>query len=158
MREPVPWSQRDMSGSYEELEHPADLFLVIRGGDLDGLFENALYALYSKVADISDVAGTDSLVIEIGGASREEALRALLAEVLYRFDTTGFIAHGAKVEVTAPPPAAGGPGEVAVVARMRGGVLSHPRDRLLEIKAVTYHRLSVIEDDGRWSATVLFDV
>ena len=161
---PVSWAAKDMSGAYDELEHPADLFLEITGRDVADLFENALYAFYFQVADLEGVEARDAADFDIQEGSLGEALRAVLAEALYRFDTEGFVAVSARVAVRAERgmvaagdiPAKG----VRVTARLWGGRLP-PRQgsRLTEVKAVTYHRLTVAQTPGgEWRATVLFDV
>ena len=47
-----PCDRRPDRACYEELDHPADLFLEITGQDLPTLFENALFALYDQVAEL----------------------------------------------------------------------------------------------------------
>jgi SHS2 domain-containing protein len=161
---PVAWVDRDMSGAYGELEHPADLFLEIRGRDVAELFENALYAFYSQVADLEGVEARAVTDLDVRGGSLDEALRAMLAEALYRFDTQGFAAVSARVAVRADRGAqVAGDGlaeTVRVTARLWGGrPPRHPGSLLTEVKAVTYHRLTVAQTrDGDWRATVLFDV
>lgn len=188
-----------MSAAVRELEHPADIFLEIRGRDPDELFENALYALYSQMVDLAAVGDNQGLVVRVQGSSLEDALRALLAEALYRFETQGFAAGKAKVKVRVKVsvpgdrtgassgtanagggptqgsdgagPAAGegvantvidastGRGRVKVTANLWGGRPVSRDSVLTEVKAVTYHRLSVLRDPaGLWRATVLFDV
>jgi SHS2 domain-containing protein len=153
---PVSWFERDMSGAYTELEHPADLFLEIRGRDLDELFENALYAFYSQVADLEKVEGRNVASLDVRESSLDEALRTLLAEALYRFDIEEFIAVAARVTVQTDR----ADGDVRVTARLWGGRPERqPGSLSTEVKAVTYHRLAVTQTSGGgWRATVLFDV
>ena len=168
---PVSWASWRREGVYEELEHPADLFLLISGSDLPGLFENALFALYDQMAVLSGFEARQEIVIDAKETSLAEALRALLVEALYRFAVGGFIAVGAEVDVDAPTTAedssdiAGSgadaaPADVRVSAQLWGETADKRRHTLLtEIKAVTFHRLSVARaPDGTWRATVLLDI
>jgi SHS2 domain-containing protein len=161
---PLDWVARGMSGAYRELEHPADLFLEITGRGVADLFENALYAFYSQVAVLEGVEARDVADLDIRAGSLDEALRAVLAEALYRFDAEGFVAVSARVAVHADREAAGADdclaGGVRVTARLWGGrPPRQPGSLLTEVKAVTYHLLTVAEtQDGDWRATVLFDV
>jgi SHS2 domain-containing protein len=161
---PSAWVARDMSGAWRELEHPADLFLEIKGRDPADLFENALYAFYSQVADLEGVKARDVVDLDIHAGSLDEALRAVLAEALYRFDTEGFVAISGRVAVRADDGAVGvvhAPDtDVRATARLWGGrPAPQPGSGLTEVKAVTYHRLTVAPTgDGDWRATVLFDV
>lgn len=162
IEEPALWTSVDMAGTFTELEHPADLFLEIRGGDVERLFENSLYALYSQIADLRAVPEQRSLALEVRGPSVQEALRTLLAEALYRFDVEGFVATRARVRVMGRRgqiEAARAADEVSVAAQLWGGDARPSGALLAEVKAVTYHRLAVSQrPDGEWRATVLFDV
>jgi SHS2 domain-containing protein len=153
---PISWIAKDMSGACAELEHPADLFLEIRGRDLDELFENALYGFYSQVADLEKVERENVMDLDARGDSLDEALRTLLAEALYRFGTEGFVADAARVTVLTDRAS----GDVRATARLWGGRPERrPGSPSTEVKAVTYHRLTVAEiAGGGWRATVLFDV
>jgi len=157
-----------MDGAYVELEHPADVWLEVRAPDLAGLFENALYALYSQIVDVGDVRPARAVTLASSGGSPDDALRALLAEALFLFETEGFLAAGARVEIDegvtgaerrtrrSADPAA----RLRATAHIWGESADRDRHLLLaEVKAVTYHRLSVERTaDGGWRATVLLDV
>lgn len=150
MRE-EPWSERNMAGSYLELDHPADLLLEIRGRNLPELLENALFALYDHLVDLQDVLPTDDRLLVISESDPPDALRRLLQEALVSFDTEGFLTASAEVLT-------GQDGRIR--ARIHGERLDPDRHTLLtEIKAITYHGLAAAEDStGAWKATVLFDV
>jgi SHS2 domain-containing protein len=161
-----------MSGAYVELEHPADLFLEIRAPDLPALFENALYALYDHVVELPGVTPRQEMLLDVWAPSAAEALRRLLAEALYHFDTEGFVGAAAGIEVDpAAPPDRGTPGDsgdtaatAAMGTRVKARVFGEKADKsrhtfLSEVKAVTYHRLQVWHSGvGGWRATVLFDL
>lgn len=140
--------------AYTELQHPSDLFLEIRGQDVPVLVENALFALYDNIAEIEGFEPRRLLALETGGASLDEALRALLAEALYRFETEGFVAADGEVTVSGEPE-----GPWTLCACLWGEDADKGRHALLrEIKAVTYHQLSVTRTDTGWRATVLLDL
>jgi SHS2 domain-containing protein len=150
---------------YRELEHPADLLLEIWGRDLPDLFANALFAFYDQSADLSGFQPRQELTLEVSGHDAAGALRALLAEALYRFDTERFVATEATVTLTADESAGtAGSGPVRVRAVLRGEKADPTRHVLTtEIKAVTYHLLLVektADEKGgpAWRATILFDI
>jgi SHS2 domain-containing protein len=75
-----------------------------------------------------------------------------LSELLFRFETTGFLVARATVELVA-----------ADVYRLGARVEGEPHDPARHplkvlLKAVTYHGLEVKENAGRWTATVIFDI
>ncbi|GAB4252306.1 MAG: archease [Thermoleophilia bacterium] len=157
---PAPWTEQDKSGVYRELEHPADLWLEIRGDDPAGLCENGLYALYASMVGAEGVRPSEERTLVAEGADLGEALRGLLAEALYRFDTEGFVGAAAAVQVEWETSSETEPSRVAACARVWGEILDPGRhEPLAEIKAVTYHLLAAAPDPGGgWRATVLFDL
>ena len=172
VKAPRNWAARDRAKVYVELDHPADLFLEITGDNLPTLFENALFALYDQVAVLAGFEDRRELTITVREAAPPDALRALLAEALFRFETEGFVAVGAEVSVgTLARPAdgeetgqaggaGGAPEGLQLTARLWGENADKRRHTLsTEVKAVTYHRLEVAQTPGgEWRATVLFDV
>lgn len=149
------WQPENRGQTYTELEHAADLFLEIRGPDLASLYENALFALYDQLADLNCFGDQQRKTIQLRAPTHAQALRALLAEALYLFAVSGFVATGATVTLQESDV-----GEIEVTTDLQGETFDRTRHTLLtEIKAVTYHRLAVNQlADGSWQATVLFDV
>lgn len=173
---PPHWCQAIAPDSYSELDHPADLFLEIRGATPEQLLEHALFALFDQIVDLSTVRLQTERVLTVEEPGWPEALRHLLAEALALFDGEGFLAGAARVTAGEQTPnrqatrgqATGGrtagkqvaDPPVRISASLWGENLDSSRHSLqAEIKAVTYHRLLVEQvDDGSWRAQVLFDV
>lgn len=147
------WTPDDRAAAYRVLEHPADLWLEVFGVGLPQLFEHGLLALYDNLVAPSAVRLTESRTAAAQGATAVDALRALLAEALFLFDTEGFLAAGARVTVGEGVP-------ITARAELYGEPLDRDRHELLaEVKAVTFHRLQAeAHPDGSWRATVLLDV
>lgn len=166
------WNPGRRADAYSELEHPADLFLEIHGRDLPELFENGLFAVYDQIAQIEGFGARHELTLSVREPGLDEALRSLLSEALYRYDTEGFVAVGGEVSVERRPSVEagrtgeGGTGpagpaieEWSVRARLWGDNADRERHTLFhEVKAVTYHRLAVSETGRGWKATVLLDI
>jgi SHS2 domain-containing protein len=152
------WERWDLSrraDAYTELEHPSDLFVEIRGRDLPELLQNALFAFYDQTARLEGFEARRELTLSVHEPGLDEALRTLLSEALYWFDTEGFVAVGGQVEAQT---AQGTGSEWHLLARLWGQTASERGLLLREIKAVTYHRLQVREDESGWRATVLLDI
>ena len=149
------WVPAEREHAYSELEHPADIFLEVYGRDLPSLFENALFALYDQLAQLEDFETTAKRRIDVKGPSASDALRALLSEALYLFETQAFIAAHAAVRVETKPQ-----GEVEVIG---GTARRHPQPRAPR-RAVRGEGRDLSPVDGRAAArrrleaTVLFDV
>jgi SHS2 domain-containing protein len=167
---PRRWRPSDRADAYQELEHPADLYLEIRGRDLPELVEHALFALYDHIADLARFEARGDLVLRVSEPSLDEALRSLLSEALYHVDSDGFVATAGEVQVERAEASPAGEGRTAagqlvgdgwiLMARLRGENADRAhRPLLTEIKAVTYHHLEVKQGPGGdWRARVLLDV
>ena len=155
VEEPRHWDPDSRDEVYSDLDHPADVFVEIWGEDLPELFENALFALYDQVAELQGFGTGREETITVTGPGAADALRSLLSEALYLFETEGFVAARAEVDVQTTSP-----DQVQVTARLDGETLARERHTLLsEVKAVTYHQLTVERvPEGGWRASVLFDV
>jgi len=145
-----------MGGSYRELDHPADLWLEVRGASLPRLAENALFALFDTMVATDDVAMESTATLRGVGSDPAEALRSLLTEALFLFDTQGFTAAAAEVMAEIRE----APRETVLTATLWGETLRPDCHRLkTEVKAVTYHLLQVKEDEEKgWQAAVILDV
>jgi SHS2 domain-containing protein len=156
------WGPERRASAYDELEHPSDLFLEIHGRDPQELFENALFAFYDEVSVMDGFEARLELTLEAAGPQLDIALRALLSEALFYFDTEGFVAVGGAValegrDVQGAAECAAAP--LRATARLWGDHADRERHTLLrEVKAVTYHRLTVSHAEGGWTATVLLDL
>ena len=171
------WDPGRRAHAYSELEHPSDLFLEIHGRDLQELVENSLFAFYDQVAQIEGFGTRRELTLSVREPGLDEALRSLLSEALYRYDTEGFVAAGGEVTVEGSPHGeAARPGEAgtdeartgtagpaaqewSLLARLWGDNADREHHTLLrEVKAITYHRLAVSRSGDGWKATVLLDI
>jgi SHS2 domain-containing protein len=150
------WDLRRRASAYAELEHPSDLFLEIHGRDPRELANNALFAFYDHVAELEQFELRREITLDARGEGLDDALRALLSEALFRFDTEGFVAAGGQVKIDE---AGDSPGPWRLSARLWGESADRARHTLLhEVKAVTYHRLAVSHTGRGWTATVLLDL
>ncbi len=145
-----------MSGEYELFDHTADLGARVRAATPEGLVAPATEALYATIGDLAATAGGDRDMIEIRAepdapADRAYLLRDYLAELLVRFerDATRFTpAHVA--EFSDKRLAVEG-----MTARLDEFRCAYQR----EVKAVTYHELSVRQTpEGRWEAAFIVDI
>ena len=90
--------------------------------------------------------------ITLEGPELDLLLVDWLSELLYRFETSGFLVARATVELVSAD-------VYRLGARVEGEPLDpsrHPMKVLL--KAVTYHALEVRQQGERWVAQVIFDI
>ncbi|NLX98998.1 MAG: archease [Rhodopirellula sp.] len=135
---------------YEVFEHTADVGLRARATDLNELFAEAARALFSLIlANPDSVRPVQEASIRIEGDQVEDLLFDWLAELLYRFDTNHLLFRDFHVAVDA----------AGLEATARGEPVDLGRHELeMELKAITYHGLTVRREGGGWLAEVIVDI
>jgi SHS2 domain-containing protein len=135
---------------FEILDHTADIGLVIYGENLKALFENAGEAFFRLITDLKKVRRRVERRINIGRESLDRLMVDWLSELLYLHDVENLLFQGFKVE------SVGKDGLKAIVKGepFREGV----HVIKTEVKAVTYHRIEVRQENGRWRAQIILDL
>ncbi len=133
-----------------EIEHTADLGIEVEADSPVELFSCAGLALFSLMVRPEGVKARDVREETVVAEGWEALFHEWLSHLLHRFLLDGFIAVAITVlELD----------ESHIRARLTGEKLDYERhDFETEIKAVTYHQLSVRNDNGHWIARVIFDV
>ena len=135
---------------YELFEHTADLGLRATAPDLDTLFAEMAACLCAAILeDPASVRPTTAVTVEIAGTDREFVLFDWLKELLYRFDAEHQVYGRFEVKVRDDGLTGVAWGEALDPARH---LLAH------EVKAITYHELSVVAVEGGWLAEVIVDI
>ena len=135
--------------AFEFFEHTADIGVRAFGRTLEELFVNAARALY-EIQGRFDLADRRMIKIELSADSADELLVRWLSELLYRFSTEGVCFTHFRLRFIEPN---------KLTAQMEGGVVDFSHSEVSEeVKAVTYHQLSVQQTADDWTATVIFDV
>jgi len=135
---------------YEIIPHTADIGIKAYGTNLSEVFKNTAYAMFDIIADLDGLTKSVEQPIEAEAANREELLVAWLGELLYNFYTKQIIFFDFKIEELS---------DTRLKAQAFGRHIGENRNRLkTEIKAVTYHELKIQEKEGKFTATVIFDV
>jgi SHS2 domain-containing protein len=138
------------SPSYQIIDHTADLGIIVRGPDIKGLFINAAQALTDLMVK-GDFAGKMTWKeISVTAEDLSDLMVRWLGEILYLF-----VAEKLAVDTIAINALSSTQLEATIAtARFEPG-----RHRVLrEIKAVTYHQISVGKANDEWEARVIFDV
>jgi SHS2 domain-containing protein len=134
---------------YEQLDISGDIGLKIRGRTLEELFESAAEGTAELITDASKVKGKEKKEIVLSSDSHERLLVLWLNELIFIFDTYGFIGTSFTVHIS----------DCSLKARIYGGIIDPEinESRLL-LKAATYHNLSIKTIDSIVEATVIFDI
>jgi len=132
------------------LEHPADLGIEARGVSLAGAFEEAARGLMSVVLELGSVDAREEREVSVSSADYEQLLVKWLSEVLYLYDGNRFVCREFHIDRIAP---------TGLHATVHGEPLDPAKHRtLLDVKAVTYHQLSIQENKDGAVVRVFLDI
>ncbi len=131
------------------LEHTADIRMEVRGASKEGLFLNAARGFTGLLVGESEGLPDIELALSLKADNIEELLVDWLRELLYRHETQGFILVSAEIEEIS---------ETSLRAKLSGRTLGPEEEPEVEIKAVTYHGLSVQKNDAGYAVTIVFDI
>ncbi len=135
---------------YREIEHTADVGVEVYGDTLEELFQNAGYAFFDTIADVTTVTSTLSRTVSVTGDDIESLFFNWLRELLYLCSVHQEIY--AEFEIHSLQP-------THLDASVKGELLDLEKHNFqTEIKAVTYHQFAVANERGIWKARVIFDI
>lgn len=137
-------------GTFEILDHTADVGIEVRAATLADLFETAAEGMFSFLIDPTRVDIRAWRERRVEADDREGLLVAWLNDLLVLLAAEEFVPKTFVIDEISD-------------RRLRATVHGEPVDRSrhlfkLDVKAATYHLLSVRPDDGGWSARIIFDV
>ncbi len=135
---------------FREIEHTADLGIEVEAGTPGELFRRAGLALFSLMVSLEGVEEREKREELVQAEGWEELLHEWLSRLLHGFLQDSFIA--VTITITDID-------STHIRAQLAGEKLDYERHAFeTEIKAVTYHQLSVTCENGLWRARVIFDV
>ena len=135
---------------YTLLSHTADLGVIIKGDSCEELFQNAALALTDiMILNRSPAPGINKDVF-LKGYDLADLMVKWLSEILYFFEGE----HLITTEITINHL-----DHNSINASLLASELDEKHHEILRvIKAVTYHKIEVTEDNGCWKARVIFDL
>ena len=135
---------------YRQIDHTADVGLIISADSLSALFDDAARGMFSLIVEGDAPGAVETRSIRIAADDREGLLVDWLRELLYLWndEKRRFVKtiSWQETDNTAS----------AIVQVERCDPSRHAI--LCEIKAVTYHQVAVETDGRNWTARVIFDV
>ncbi len=131
------------------LDHTADIRMAVHGSSLKELFLNVARGLTNLLApEIRGVTDTE-LELSLAADNVEELLVDWLRELLFHHQTRGFILVSVDIKELS---------ETTLRAKLDGRTRGPEEEPEIEIKAVTYHGLSVQKNDSGYAVTIVFDI
>jgi SHS2 domain-containing protein len=139
-----------MQSGFTILDHPADIGIEARGSSLGGAFAQAAIALMSIILDLSTVESVTIRSVEVEAADPSQLLVRWLTEILFLYDGKGFVTREVTIRQFTP---------TCIAADLHGDLLDPSRHRTrLDVKAITYHQLEVIEGPDGGLVRVYLDI
>jgi Uncharacterized conserved protein len=136
--------------SFKIIDISGDIGLCASGISLREAFINAGLGMFSLITDIGKIDDKIDYEINISSESLEGLVVNYLNELIFHFDTYGFI--GSKIEVEEFS-------DYHIKAKVRGDYFNPSfHSRGLLIKAATYHDLRIEKIDDIYQITVIFDI
>lgn len=146
-----------MSGEEDEaptwlelLEHTADEGITVHARNLRELFERAAWGMFWCITDMGPVRPAAECEVSVTAPDREALLIRWLAELNRLHHTDAMLFCRFRIVRL---------DEEGLQAQVAGEAIEPERHALYaEIKGVTFHGLSIDQEETGWRATVLFDV
>lgn len=138
-------------GSFEFLEHTADVALRLKAKDIDELFITGANALFLLTTEYTPTH-TSRRTITLEAKTQEDLLVYWLNELISIFYTYRFLPGCYNVHVTK--------GDVCTISgSVEGEVVDFKECKITtEIKAATYHGLSIEKEQDTLKVDIIFDV
>jgi SHS2 domain-containing protein len=141
--------ERGQSG-FRILEHPSDLGIEATGSTVGEAFEQAALGLMAVIAEPETIEAVDERIVELDAQDTESLLVRWLSDILYLYDGEDYLVKEAKIDSIS-------------ATDLRAHVLGEkyqPKKHMLklDVKAVTYHQLSIDTKDGRTTVRVFLDI
>lgn len=149
---------------FEYIDISGDAGIRAFGRNLTELFSNAAIALYSLITDISHVEAKKTIIISVQSHSSANLLVSWLNELIFHFDTYGFIGKELNhIELSVPEQPEvnqrAGKNGYRLSATIAGDDFDQDKhEGKLLLKAATYHNLRIEKTGDLWEADIIFDI
>ena len=131
---------------YTLIDHTADIGIKVSAPTIEGLFEEAAYALADTLGGRS-AEGEVEIMVESRGVDRVDLLVRWLQEILYIIEVKNFRLKSVSIRKLL---------ETEVRGTVHGVYSEGPL--ITEIKAATYHNLDITYIDDAFTATIILDM
>ena len=139
-----------MAAGFTILEHPSDIGIEASAGSVEAAFALAAEGLMSVIVDPTTVASRERRAVTLPAMDEERLLVRWLGEVLWLYDGAGFVSSRFEVSRASAS---------GLAATAIGEPLDPRRHAMrLDVKAVTYHGVSVERGAGACAVRVFLDI
>jgi SHS2 domain-containing protein len=136
--------------NFELIEHTGDISIRLTASSREELFRSTAIAMVHLISPDAKILPKSHKAITVSGDDDEQLLVNWLSEINFNFQAEQFLpAEILTLEIMDRTLTAVLSGDTI----KRQAVIIH-----YDIKAVTYHKISVKQENGLWSCQVIFDV
>ena len=135
---------------YQIIDHTADLGIIVEGTDEENLFIRAAYAMMDLMVKGNFSRKTVIKDVSLQGEDFPDLMVRWLGEILYLFEGDKLIVNSIEIKSISPI-------KLESMLTLTSFEPEH-HQVIREIKAVTYHQISVEKVNDGWQARVIFDI
>ncbi len=151
--------------TFEVIDISGDVGLRAYGENLKDAFTNAAIGMFSLITDLEMVKEEKAINVSVESDSVEGLVVSWLNELVFYFDTYGFLGKKVSItEFTPSQPLVGGEQQASLQAyKLKASLAGEDFDperheSKLLVKAATYHRLRIDKKNDIWEIDVIFDI
>ena len=142
------------AAGYKFLPHTTDAYIESVGATFEDALQNAALALFDTMCDLNSIKPQLREVIVLEGADRLGLIYNWLESLLLKFELEGKVYNHFQVSLTSEPG-----GGLKARATADGEFFDRRRHHAkVEVKAVTYHKMEVVEEDGSTIIRFILDL
>jgi SHS2 domain-containing protein len=135
---------------FRVIDHTADIGIIAYGINIEQLFSNAAYALFSLIVEPESITERMHRYIRVAAENNENLLVAWLNELIYFFDTEHVLFNRFEINDL---------NSNQLTAICYGETIDPLKHRLIRyVKAATYHMLEIDSCSSGYKAQVIFDI
>ena len=142
------------AGRFEFLEHTADVYIRAHGRTMEEAYENAALAMFETMNDSAKIAQTQEETVDVEAEDQYGLLYNWLEALLVKFETEGMLYS--KFKITSWKETADSFRITAKVWGEKFDPQKHPQK--VAVKAVTYHRMVIIQEAERVVLEFILDI
>ena len=142
-----------MNCNYKFVDHTADIAVELEGNSIQDLFVAGEKAWFSAITDVESIVADDYLEIELSAASWEELLVTFINELNYLLIAKRWLCLSIQSFKLFNDSE-----NFELSAELKGSPVSIDFPIKHEIKSVTYHQVEIVEQNGKYTTLVVFDI
>lgn len=140
-----------------EIDHTADVGIVVSAPDLAALYVRAARGMFWVLSDVESVRDRESTAVAVEAQDKEALMVQWLSELNFVHTTENWVFRRFEVDALMLPH--DDEHELRLEATCYGEPIDRSRHTIYtEIKAVTFHDMTVTETNDSWEVQIIFDM